>query len=212
MLDGLRAGDLDATNQLIALVTRCLANRGAFEIRDSWDDLVQEVLISLIQKPPRSREPGAIVRHIQTTCYRLYVDEIRRARGRKRRKVGEAEDSGTGWRRNIPLEEAPEPVLTEPFWTRQMDLGVKNALEALEERQRRALEAVYLEGFTYAEAAVRLETPLGTLKDLLRGGLHELRRRIVGETESSPSDSPGCSVCSSEGLTRGARDGDGMGK
>ncbi|MBW2495931.1 MAG: hypothetical protein JRF61_01545, partial [Deltaproteobacteria bacterium] len=153
----------------------------------------------------------AIVRHIQTTTYRLYVDEIRRARGRRRRRE-EGEQSTTGWRRNVPLEEAPEPALTESFWTRQMDLSVKNALAALEERQRRALEAVYVEGFTYEEAAVQLDTPLGTLKDLLRAGLRELRTRMLGESDGSPSDLPGRSVSPPRALTRGARDGDGMGK
>jgi hypothetical protein len=43
-LAGFRTGDLDATNQIIALITRYLASIGAFGLRDSWDDLVQEVL------------------------------------------------------------------------------------------------------------------------------------------------------------------------
>ena len=73
-LDGLHAGELAATNQIITLVTRYLAQIGAFDLRDSWDDFVQEVLITLLEKPPRSREPGAIVRHIQTTCRRRFID------------------------------------------------------------------------------------------------------------------------------------------
>lgn len=193
IFDGLCAGELEATNQVIALITRYLARSGAFEIRDSWDDLVQDVLITIIQTPPRSREHGAIVRYIQTTCYRRYVDEIRRISGRKR--SGEpGEEATTGWRRNVPFDEAQEPGLADPFWSKQMDLGVRSALDRLEERKRKSLEAVYLMGFTYDEASAELQIPLGTLKGLLREGLSELRELISNESEESSSDLRGSSV------------------
>lgn len=206
-LDGLRAGDLAATNQIIALVTRCLAILGAFEHRDSWDDFIQDVLFTLVRKPPSSRESGAIVRHIQTTCRRRYVDEIRRTRGRKRSR-GDSQGGESGWRRNVSLEEIREPDLVDHFWAGQMDLGVRDALERLEEGKRRALVAVYLEGFTYEEAAIRLQTPLGTLKGLLRQGRGELRRSIVGVDRTKSSGSAGRSVFPAEGPGPGAADGD----
>jgi RNA polymerase sigma-70 factor (ECF subfamily) len=187
-LAGFRTGDLDATNQIIALITRYLASIGAFGLRDSWDDLVQEVLISLLRHPPDSPEPGAIVRHIQTTSYRRYIDEIRRLRGRQRPKEveGEGEEAeGPGWRRNVSFDEIPEASQVEDFWARQLDVGVQLALDRLDERQRRALEAVYLVGFTYEEAAAQLDTPLGTLKGLLRDGLADLRKQLLGESEPS---------------------------
>ena len=183
-LEGLRSGKPDAVNQIVALITRYLASIGAFRLRDSWDDLVQEVLIALLQHPPESREPGAIVRHIQTTCYRRYVDEIRRVRGRKRPVEGD-NGAGAGWRRNVSLDEIPEPAEAEDFWARQMDVAVRAALDRLDERKRRALEAVYLMGFTYEEAAAQLETPLGTLKGLLRDGLADLREQLLTESERS---------------------------
>jgi RNA polymerase sigma-70 factor (ECF subfamily) len=183
-LEGFRSGELDATNQIIALITRYLASIGAFALRDSWDDLVQEVLIALLRHPPESRASGAIVRHIQTTCYRRYIDEIRRVQGRKRQAEGD-EGSGTGWRRNVSFDEVPEPAEADDFWAHQMDVGVRAALDRLDERKRSALEAVYLVGFTYEEAAARLETPLGTLKGLLRDGLAELRQQLLAEAERS---------------------------
>jgi RNA polymerase sigma factor (sigma-70 family) len=210
-LDGLHAGDFAATNQIITLITRYLAQMGGFELRDSWDDFVQEVLIALIRTPPRSREPGAIVRHIQTTCRRRYVDEIRRIRGRRRSKQGE-EDNGSGWRRNVSFDEAREPTLVDPFWSGQMDVGLRRALELLDDRKRLALEAVYIEGFTYDEAAVHLDTPLGTLKGLLKEGLSELRQKIVGESGESSSDSRGSSVSSSRASAQGPANRGGMGK
>ena len=169
------------------------------------------MLIKLIQKPPTSRESGAIVRHIQTTCRRLFIDEIRRTQGRKRSKEGE-EDEGGGWRRSVAFDEAQEPALADQFWSTQMDLGVRAALESLEERTRRVLEAVYLEGFTYEEASSRLSIPLGTLKGVLRDGLKTLRQKISGEVQKSSSDSVGRSVSPSGDLVRAPAGGDGMEK
>jgi RNA polymerase sigma factor (sigma-70 family) len=210
-LDGLHAGDLAATNQIIALITGYLAHMGGFELRDSWDDFVQEVLIALIRTPPNSREPGAIVRHIQTTCRRRYIDEIRRIRGRRRPREGE-EDDGGSWRRNVSFDEAREPALADSYWSEQMDVGLRGALELLDERKRLALEAVYIAGCTYDEAALRLDTPLGTLKGLLKEGLSELRQKLIGETNETTSDSGGSSVSPSEGLARGPANRGGMGK
>ena len=79
---------------------------------------------------------------------------------------------------------------------RQMDVGVRGALDRLDQRKRSALEAVYLVGFTYEEAAAQLETPLGTLKGLLRDGLADLRELLLTESERSGSDSRGSSVSS----------------
>jgi len=179
-LDGLHAGELAATNQIITLVTRYLAHIGAFQLRDSWDDFVQDVLIMLIQKPPRSREAGAIVRHIQTTCRR----------------------------RNVSFDEVQDPVLADQFWSGRMDIGLRGAIERREARQRTALEAVYFEGFTYEEAAVQLVIPLGTLKGLLREGLSELREKILGEADESSSDSGRSSVSPSGVLARDSTIGD----
>jgi RNA polymerase sigma-70 factor (ECF subfamily) len=210
-LDGLHAGELAATNRIITLVTRYLAHIGAFQLRDSWDDFVQDVLIMLIQHPPRSREAGAIVRHIQTTCRRRYIDEIRRTRGRKRTKEGQT-DGGSGWRRNVPFDEAQEPALADQFWSGQMDIGLRGAIDRLEERQRSALAAVYFEGFTYEEAAVQLGIPLGTLKGLLRDGLSALREEILGEPDESSSDSRRSSVSPSGVPARDSTIRDRMGK
>ena len=132
-LDGLRAGELEATNHIIALITRYLASIGAFRLRDSWDDLVQEVLIALLRHPPDSREPGAIVRHIQTTSYRRYIDEIRRVEGRKRSNESDGV-GGAGWRRNVSFDEIPESAEADDFWARQMDVGVRAALDRAAQR------------------------------------------------------------------------------
>lgn len=172
-----------ATHQLIALVTRYLHRIGAYQYRDSWEDLAQEVLMSLLENPPRSTESGAIVRHVQTTTYRRYVDEIRRERGR-RRSSGEG-SGGQGWRIKVSLDEAGEIGDPEDFWTRHLEPSVRSALEHLEPRKRDVVAARYLLGCTNGEGSERLGIPLGTYKRLLGQGLKELQAILVPATDSS---------------------------
>ena len=160
---------------------------GAFGLRDSWDDLVQEVLISVIEKPPRTLEAGAIVRHIQTTTYRRYVDELRRLHGRKRKREDDSEDSTGAWRQSVSLEDesAPNPLAAPS--EEALELGLRRALARLEPRKRDALQAVYVEGFTYEEAARELDVPLGTLKLLLREARIEMKS-LLTEPPGNVSD------------------------
>lgn len=55
---------------------------------------------------------------------------------------------------------------------------IEEALEALSERERRAVELAYFDGLTYREVAERLEEPEGTVKSRLRSALHKLHRSL----------------------------------
>jgi len=55
---------------------------------------------------------------------------------------------------------------------------VRNALAALPQEQRQALELAYFEGLTHSEIAERTGDPLGTVKTRLRTALGTLRRAI----------------------------------
>jgi RNA polymerase sigma factor (sigma-70 family) len=175
------AGDLSATDRIITLITNYLTCIGAYRYRDAWDDFVQEVLISLLKSPPRAPEAGAIVRHIQTTTYRKYIDEIRREQGRRRERAEGEDTQAQGWRRNVALDEVVELGELEGFWAKQMDPGLRKALGGIEERKRRVVETRYLLGCTNEEGSSRLEIPLGTYKRLLSQGLAELRALLLPE-------------------------------
>jgi RNA polymerase sigma-70 factor, ECF subfamily len=56
-------------------------------------------------------------------------------------------------------------------------------MSRLSEEQRRAIQAVYLEGRTYEEAAEVTGIPLGSLKRYLRLGLGQLRSQLTGVVE-----------------------------
>lgn len=65
---------------------------------------------------------------------------------------------------------APELIDAEQDRARILD-----CLEALEEKQGRAIRAAFFDGFTYSQLAERMAVPLGTMKSWVRRGLLQLR-------------------------------------
>jgi RNA polymerase sigma-70 factor (ECF subfamily) len=79
-----------------------------------------------------------------------------------------------------PLTEAaadPRDVLE----LREQGESLRAALTALTPDERQAIEMTFFAGFTHAEAAARLNQPLGTIKTRIRSGLHKLRHRLTAE-------------------------------
>jgi RNA polymerase sigma factor (sigma-70 family) len=163
ILDALLAGEPAALARITSLVTGFLARYRAYDHRDSWDDLCQEVLISLIKSARKGRinDSRTFVSYVGTITRNEFYDWLRK------NKRGEVE-----------LEEAPDGG----HELGELELDVRRALGRLPERERRALECVYLLGQTYDEAAESTGTPLGSLKRYLRQGVAALR----GELGSGP--------------------------
>jgi len=58
---------------------------------------------------------------------------------------------------------------------------LRAALTALTPDERQAIETTFFAGLTHAEAAARLNQPLGTIKTRIRSGLHKLRHALTEE-------------------------------
>ena len=65
---------------------------------------------------------------------------------------------------------------------REQGESLRAALAALTADERQAIETTFFGGLTYAEAAARLNQPLGTIKTRIRSGLHKLRQALNAET------------------------------
>jgi RNA polymerase sigma-70 factor (ECF subfamily) len=79
-----------------------------------------------------------------------------------------------------PLAEAaadPSDVLE----LREQGELLRAALAALTPDERQAIETTFFAGLTHAEAAARLNQPLGTVKTRIRSGLHKLRHALTAE-------------------------------
>jgi RNA polymerase sigma-70 factor (ECF subfamily) len=64
---------------------------------------------------------------------------------------------------------------------REQGEALRTALAALTPDERQAIETTFFGGLTHAEAAARLNQPLGTIKTRIRSGLHKLRQMLATE-------------------------------
>jgi RNA polymerase sigma-70 factor (ECF subfamily) len=83
-----------------------------------------------------------------------------------------------------PLAEAvtdPRDVLA----LREQAESLRAALTSLTPDERQAIETTFFAGLTHAEAAARLNQPLGTIKTRIRSGLHKLRHTLNAEAGKS---------------------------
>jgi len=64
---------------------------------------------------------------------------------------------------------------------RKQGESLRAALAVLAPGEREAIETTFFAGLTHAEAAERLNQPLGTIKTRIRSGLHKMRHMLSGE-------------------------------
>jgi RNA polymerase sigma-70 factor (ECF subfamily) len=76
-----------------------------------------------------------------------------------------------------PAETAADP--SDVIELRQQGESLRAALDVLTPDERQAIETTFFAGLTHAEAAARLDQPLGTIKTRIRSGLHKLRHALT---------------------------------
>jgi RNA polymerase sigma-70 factor (ECF subfamily) len=125
------------------------------------EDLVQEALLRAYEKRASYREGRQLGPWLLSILHNVFID-------RQRSRSAEA-------RRMERVAELQLPHLA-PAQDDHVRLGeVRRAFMALPEEQRAALHLVAIEGFTFAEAAVTLEIPIGTLMSRLSRARASLR-------------------------------------
>lgn len=167
LLEQLRDGDRMALAKLTRLVNSFLARAGAYDFRDEWDDVLQEVLTAALAalEDGTLRDRAATVAFLKTTTRFKFIDRLK-AQTRQRGK------------NTLPWEEVVEERLAEPSVAPEMRHDLRRALAALPENQRDAVTEIHMRGLTYEEAAAATLIPLGSLKRHLRDGLARLRAEL----------------------------------
>ena len=113
---------------------------------------------------------GTVLGWIMNQARSRAIDRVRFEGRKKRSHDGDVQ----------PLAEAaadPHDVLE----LREQGESLRAALTALTPDERQAIETTFFAGLTHAEAATRLNQPLGTIKTRIRSGLHKLRHRLTAE-------------------------------
>jgi RNA polymerase sigma-70 factor (ECF subfamily) len=171
VLDRLLAGDRLAFAKVNRLISGFLVQLRAYDFRDEWDDLRQEVVMSLVAnaRAGRLRDPEAFVGYVRIITRNKLVDRLK---GARRRHEGRtlAWDDDTARLANGVAD--PDAAAAREVW---------NAVRDPPDEQQRVLDGIYRQGKTYQAVSDDTGIPLGTTKRRLRDALMALRRRFADD-------------------------------
>lgn len=171
-LDRLMQGDRAAFLDVADLITGFLTQWRAYDFRDEWDDLIQEVILATVQaaRSGKLRNRAAVVGYFRTATRYKFVDWLRRRRSAVLPPDDEPPQAALSW---PPKEDAPEGA-----WE------IWDAVGELPEEQREVVVAAYRDGMTHGEVARAVGIPQGSVSRLLREALGTLRGRLAEAGES----------------------------
>jgi RNA polymerase sigma-70 factor (ECF subfamily) len=170
VVDRLLTGDRLAFLQLNRLLTRFLTQLRAYDFRDEWEDLRQEVIVSVVAnaRAGRLRDPHKCVAYIRAITRNKFIDRLNRGKVRHEKQSVPWDDE-TAKSCSRPVAAAAESEQTMEIWS---------AVAGLPVQHQQVVEGVYRQGKTYQEVADDTGIPLGTVKRRLREGLDVLRQRL----------------------------------
>lgn len=151
-----------AHRPVFTLMMRITANR------ETAEELTIDVFHDVWRRAPAyDAVNGTVLGWIMNQARSRAIDRLRFESRKKRSNGGN--------------EQLPEEVAADPhnvLELREQGEALRAALAVLTPDERQAIEATFFAGLTHAEAAARLNQPLGTIKTRIRSGLHKLRHAL----------------------------------
>lgn len=138
--------------------------------RDAAEDLVQELVSKLWERPGRLGEAGSAEAWLVRSLYHLHIDMLRRE---QRRPEGAALELNEA----VLAGYARDQMAGEKAWRMQRVLGL---VAQLPESQRIVVVLHDMEGYTFEEIAKALEVRIGTVKSRLGRAHKKLRQAFSG--------------------------------
>jgi RNA polymerase sigma-70 factor (ECF subfamily) len=136
---------------------------------DLAQEIVQEVMLRLWNNPEKFDDTrGSLRSYLLSHTHGRSVDLIR---SESARRIREERDAKLAVETGLSLE--------EEVWEMALADHVRQALNELDEGERKAIELAYFGGHTYREVAKLLDTPEGTIKSRIRTGLQRLNSMLV---------------------------------
>lgn len=140
--------------------------------RDWGDDLAQTTCVRALDKAEQFEVGTHLDRWMFRMCQRIWLNELRA------RKVR----TGGGL---MPIEEVDLADSTPGTEVNILARQVLTEVNALPEGQRQSVLLVYVEGFSYKEAAEIMEIPVGTVMSRLAGARKKLNVLMANQAEGS---------------------------
>lgn len=149
---------------VLGLARRLLADEAAAE------EVVQEVYLRLWNRP-EAFDPGrgSLRSFLLAQAHGRAVDVLRSDQARRRREERDLRRTAAG---GYDVE--------REVWDLTVAETMRDALAALPDPERAAIELAYYGGHSYREVAERLGQPEGTVKSRIRSGLGRLRSELAG--------------------------------
>jgi RNA polymerase sigma-70 factor, ECF subfamily len=175
LVESIAAGDqlalhalYERTHRIVfTLVMRITANR------ETAEELTIDVFHDVWRGASRyDAANGTVLAWIMNQARSRAIDRLRFESRKKRSQSGDVQ---------LEAEVAADPQ--DVLELREQGESLRAALAVLTPDERQAIETTFFAGLTHAEAAARLNQPLGTIKTRIRSGLHKLRRALAGEAE-----------------------------
>ena len=171
LVQSIAAGDQIALHALyemshhivFTLMMRITANR------ETAEELTIDVFHDIWRRAARyDAANGTVLGWIMNQARSRAIDRLRFENRKKRDQGGDV--------RSL-TEVAADPC--DVLELREQGEALRAALTALTPDERQAIEMTFFAGLTHAEAAARLNQPLGTIKTRIRSGLHKLRSTLT---------------------------------
>src|SRR4051794_6529457 len=182
LLHGMADGDESALGQLYDRLSHRVHTLAYWILKDADDaeDVVEETFWQAW------RTAGEFNRHrAGASTWILMIARTRaldRLRARRRRAERTSQAGASTWLDSLEgnsYAAAQQPELIEP------NRGLSEALSALPQEQRQALELAFFGGLSHAEIADRTKQPLGTIKTRIRLAMEKLRERLSARASRS---------------------------
>ena len=156
-----------AHRMVFTLILRITANR------ETAEELTIDVFHDVWRRASHyDAANGTVLGWIMNQARSRAIDRLRFESRKKRSHCGELQ---------LLAEVAADPH--DLLELREQGEVLRAALATLTPDERQAIETTFFAGLTHAEAAARLNQPLGTIKTRIRSGLHKLRHTLTAEAE-----------------------------